>query len=225
MQLTDEENLMEIYRALRRVGDITDSYLYPYCGVPLQLEPVNVEIQNIMFLLTSIVEEGNGPADKVVTDKAATENRTDGEGGLMEQQVGNAPRNEEDRSRTQPHDAASANEHDLDTDDFVLEDPLARPPTPHNPHAPTWKQSLPHLPQARLYVGPTERRMFQTVLALAVEVQAALVAVVRLCEALHAKGLAMQQVWESWRVVGETLHRKRRAETEEPKPTGYEMGG
>lgn len=214
MQLTEQERLSMVYRALERVGDITDSYLHPYTGVPNQLEPVNVEIQKIMFLLTSIVEEGNTLAvDEVETDKDVMKNNID-----VEDDSGEAKPNN-DNSPTHPHDAADTNEPFV-----VLDDPLSRPPTPHDPNTPTWKQSLP-LPATSLYVGPAELEIFHGVLALANEVQRALVSVVKLCEALHEKGRAMQKVWESWSGAVQAWNRRQRGEREEPRAIGYEMGG
>jgi len=193
--MSDEERVSKVYQALLRVGDITDSYLHPYTGVPDQLEPVNIEIQKIMFLLTSIVEEGNTLAgNDVETDQDADA------------------------------DATETNV-DAENEPFVLDDPLSRPPTPHDPHAPTWKQSLPHLPQSSLYVSARDIKVFRRVLALAAEVQDALVAVVRLCEEQHETGCKMQKVWESWRGFVDAWNRKLRAENEEPRPTGYGMGG
>lgn len=193
--MSDEERVSKAYQALLRVGDITDSYLHPYTSVPNQLEPVNIAIQQIMFLLTSIVEEGNTLAGNEVDADADA-------------------------------DATESTNVDAENDPFVLDDPLSRPATPHDPHAPSWKQSLPHLPHSSLHVSPRDIKVFRRVLALAADVQDALVAVVRLCEEQHETGCKMQKVWESWRGFVDAWNRKLRAESEEgPRPSGYGGGG
>ncbi len=183
---TKDEKVLNVYNALRRVDAIDDSYLYPYIGVPQQLAPVNVEIQTILYVLRSILVEGNGPADE--------------EGGATEQHAST----------------------DLDSDDFLLHDPFYRPPTPHHPDASTWKRFFPAVPHASLWVGPVEREVFRAVLQLTEKVQAALVAVVKLCEELHAKGVETQKLWETYTGIVEAWKQKRRAAKGPPKLTTYE---
>lgn len=198
--IPEEENVAMLNRALSRVdGDLTDDYLYPFSSIPDELDPVNIELQKMMFLLTSIVEEGKTvaePKPEIITT-----------------------------SPPQVDDAAAANaevepdfyrEEDPYTDYLLVDDPFVRPPTPHDPLVPTWKYSFPSVHPASLYVGPTEIRVFGVVLGLAGEVQRVVQEVVTLCEGLYAKGVAMQRIWLSWRGVVEAWDRQFREESAAP---------
>ncbi|KAI9877945.1 MAG: hypothetical protein M1830_002389 [Pleopsidium flavum] len=58
-RLTEEDKMGKVHRALRRTGDITDSYVYSFTTVANELRPVHLELKRLMFLLTCIIQEGN----------------------------------------------------------------------------------------------------------------------------------------------------------------------
>lgn len=206
--IPEEENVALLREALSRVdGDLANDYLYPFSSIPDDLEPVNVELQKMMFLLTEIIQEGNTPADPKPDPTTTTTT---------------PPQTDAAEATNDDQEPVLYRDDDIYTDHLLDDDPFVRPPTPHDPSVPAWKYSFPGVRPASLYVGPAEIRVFGVVLKLAEEVQRVLEEVVRLCGELFAKGLAMQKIWQAWRGVVDVWDRKWREESEVP---GEAYGG
>lgn len=274
--MTEEEKIGKVHRALRRIGDITDGYVFSFSTIAKELQPVHLELKRLMFLLTCIIQEGNTlepnavkvdkeafkhPEDIVNDENKATEEAenevlqkeehaiTENDASAEENGVATkeeevspydgyetsktsnpelrprSPRAKENEEAPVPaesspeahtpyqKDTIEPSIDDSAPNDLTFPDPfITRPPTPRHPHTPTWKHALRHLNIANLYVGDLEIQIFKEVLALARDVQHALVKVVRLCEELGARAAGKQDTWNEWKEVVEGWNAKERGD-------------
>ncbi len=197
--MTEDEKAQRIHEALCRVDDIHNGYLYSFTAIIYALEPVNDKLNELMSLLSCIIEEGNTLEPEGGNANQGSSNQRD-----------NTMVNTEHQENATHADSIVEGGFDIVPPYIFSDDPFNRPPTPRHPNTPTWKYMMRHRNIDELYVGQAELDVFNDALDLTRSVHQTLLKVVELCEKFHRQAAQKQVTWNKWNDFLEAYRAKKR---------------